>query len=281
MNSKKIAIIAGVSAAIIIVFLFLISLENFSNVPEKNHIPQAVIIDQLYSDVPNEYFHSKASTHLKNLGYTVDIYTTGNATVDFFKNLPAMNYDFIVFRGHALHDVGDGDAVMFFTGEKYAEDKYVQEQLFGQIKKGTPLLERTFSIDEKNNTGWVYVNGSKNIKMISSPVKVSDKSREEFFLFNPKSIHDLMKGKFDGSIILLGGCSTLKNDSMAKALVEKGASKVVGWTDLVSSSDNDRALLQILQKMADEKLSVTDATNKVKETPINNPKYDAKLEIFG
>jgi hypothetical protein len=250
------------------------------NVTETNHIPRAVIIDQLYSDVPNEYFHTKASTHLKNLGYTVDLYTTDNATVDLFRNLPTMNYDFIVFRGHALHDVEDDDAVMFFTGEKYAEDKYVQEQLFGQIKKGTPLLERTFSIDEKNNTGWVNVNGSKNIKMISSPVKVSDKPREEFFLFNPKSIHDLMKGKFDNSIILLGGCSTLKNDSMAKALVEKGASKVVGWTDLVSSSDNDRALLQILEKMDHEKLSVTEATNKVKETPINNPKYNAKLEIF-
>ena len=281
MNSKKITIIAGVSVAIIIVFLFFTPLENFSNVPEKNHIPQAVIIDQLYSDVPSNYFHTIASNNLKKLGYTVDIYTTENATVDLFRNLPTMNYDFIVFRGHALHNVEDDDAVMIFTGEKYTEDKYVQEQLFGQIKKGTPLLERTFSIDEKNNTGWVYVNGSKNIKMITSHVQVSDQSREEFFLFNPKSVNDLMKGKFNNSIILLGGCSTLKNDSMAKALVKRGASKVVGWTDLVSSSDNDRALLQILQKMADEKLSVTNATNKVKETPINNPKYDAKLEIFG
>jgi|CXWL01.1.fsa_nt_gi hypothetical protein len=281
MDSKKIAIIAGVSVAIIIVFLFFISLEFFSNVPEKNHVPQAVIIDQLYSDVPSDYFHTIASNNLKKLGYTVDIYTTENATVDLFRNLPTMNYDFIVFRGHALHASEEDDAVMIFTGEKYTEEKYVQEQLFGQIKKGTPLLERTFSIDEKNNTGWVYVNGSKNIKMITSHVQVSDQSREEFFLFSPKSVNDLMKGKFHDSIILLGGCSTLKNDSMAKALVKRGASKVVGWTDLVSSSDNDRALLQILQKMADEKLSVTNATNKVKETPINNPKYDAKLEIFG
>ena len=56
MDSKKIAIIAGVSVAIILVFLFSISLEIFSNVPEKNHVPQAVIIDQLYSDVPSDYF---------------------------------------------------------------------------------------------------------------------------------------------------------------------------------------------------------------------------------
>jgi hypothetical protein len=279
VNLKKIAIIASILIVTITALFFSMTLGNL-NVTETNHIPRAVIIDQLYSDVPNEYFETTASNHLKKLGYTVDLYTTDNATVDLFRNLPTMNYDFIVFRGHALHASEEDDAVMFFTGEKYSEKKYVQEQLFGQIKKGTPLLERTFSIDEKNNTGWVSVNGSKNIKMISSHVQVSDKSREEFFLFSPKSIHDLMKGKFDDSIILLGGCSTLKNDSMAKALVDRGASKVVGWTDLVSSSDNDRALLQILQKMDDEKLSVTDATNKVKEIPINNPKYHSKLEIF-
>ena len=89
-----------------------------------------------------------------------------------------------------------------------------------------------------------------------------------------------MKGKFNDSIILLGGCSTLKNNSMAKVLVERGASKVVGWTDLVSSSDNDSAMLQILKIMDEEKLSISEATTKVKETFNYNPKYTAKLEIF-
>jgi hypothetical protein len=117
--------------------------------------------------------------------------------------------------------------------------------------------------------------------MISSPIKVSNISREEYFLFSPKSVTDLMNGRFNDSIILMGGCSTLKNDSMANALIKRGASKVVGWSDLVSSSDNDQALLQILENMADEKLSVTDATNKVRETFTLNPKYAATLGIFG
>jgi hypothetical protein len=280
MDSKKIAIIACIAVAIIIAFAFSISIENFSNVEKQNRVPKAVIIDQLYRDVPNKYFHTTAIDHLKNLGYVVDLYTTENATVDLFRNLPSMNYDFIVYRGHALHAAEEDDSVMFFTGENYTENKYVQEQLFGQIKKGTPLLERTFSIDEKNNTGWVYVNGSKNIKMISSPVQISDKGGKEYFLFSPKSVNDLMKGKFNDSIILLGGCSTLKNNSMAKVLVERGASKVVGWTDLVSSSDNDSAMLQILKIMDEEKLSISEATNKVKATFNYNPKYTAKLEIF-
>jgi hypothetical protein len=278
MTSKKSLTIGGISA-VAFVFLLLVFLGN-SSITKENQNPQAVIIDQLYNDVPSKYFHEKASSQLKKLGYKVDIYTTENATVDLFRNLPDMNYDFIVFRGHALHFEEENDDVMFFTGEKYSEEKYIQEQLFGQIKKGTPLLEQTFSIDEKNNTGWVYVNGSKNIKMISSHVIVSNQTRDEYFLFNPKSVTDLMKGKFNDSTILLGGCSTLKNDSMAQALIGRGASKVIGWTDLVSSSDNDKALLQILEKMADEKLSVIEATNKVKETITLNPKYHARLGIF-
>jgi hypothetical protein len=193
-----------------------------------------------------------------------------------------MNYDFIVFRGHALSsDTEKNHPVMFFTGEKYSEDKYIQEQLFGQIKKGTPLLERTFSIDENTSTGWVPVNGSNNTKMITSKVNFSDQIRDEFFLFTPKSVNDLMQGKFNDSIILLGGCSTLNNTSMAKALIDKGASKVVGWTDLISSSENDQTLLQILEKMSDEKLSISDATTKVKDSLHINSKHNTKLEIFG
>ena len=61
-------------------------------------IPRAAVIDQLYNDFPNEEFQNKATKHLNDLGYKVDYYLTDEITVDFFKELPSMNYGFIIFR---------------------------------------------------------------------------------------------------------------------------------------------------------------------------------------
>ena len=75
MDSKKIVAIACILLITVFVFLFSTSLENFSNETAKNHVLHAVIIDQLYHDVPNDYFDKTASNHLKKLGYAVDVYT--------------------------------------------------------------------------------------------------------------------------------------------------------------------------------------------------------------
>jgi len=74
-----------------------------------------------------------------------------------------------------------------------------------------------------------------------------------------------MVGKFPSSTILLGGCNTMTNPSMAKALVERGASMVVGWDDAVGSFDNDETMLLVLQKTLVEGQNIEDAIDSVSE----------------
>jgi len=72
--------------------------ENFSS----NDIDKAAIIDQLHKDIPNLHFQNKTQTLLEDAGYQVDLFTTEDITVDFYKKLPTMNYKFIVFRTHSI-----------------------------------------------------------------------------------------------------------------------------------------------------------------------------------
>jgi len=67
-----------------------------------SEIPKAAIIDQLHNDKPNENYQKMLTEFLETAGYEVDLYTTDAITVNFYKRLPAMNYEFIVIRSHAL-----------------------------------------------------------------------------------------------------------------------------------------------------------------------------------
>ena len=272
MASMKIILaIIGITAALVMGVGY-----TFFETTEET-IQKAAIIDQLYSDVPNKYFHKQAKKYLEDAGYQVDLYTTGNSTVNLFKKLPSMNYQFIVIRTHALAADTEDNPVLIFTGEKYSEEKYITEQLLGQLKKGTPILERTYSINEEKSTGWIQIN--ETAKMITSPANFEDKA-DQYFLISPQMVTDGMNGKFPSSTILLGGCSTLKNPSMAESLLKKGASEIIGWDNLVSSSDNDRAILLLLEKIFVEEKSTQDALEEIMSDWKSNPKYNSTMHYF-
>jgi len=272
MQLKIISAIVGIIAILVGGGITYASFET-----NNETILKAVIIDQLYDDVPNDYFHRQAKKHLENAGYQVDIYTTENATVNLFKKLPSLNYQFIVMRTHALESNIDGNPVMIFTGERYSEKKYIAEQLIGHLKKGAPLLDVTFSIDKKNSTGWIQIN--ETTKMITSPANFVEKS-EEYFLVSPQMITDGMEGRFPNSTVLLGGCSTLKNTSLAESFLKKGASEVVGWSDVVSSSDNDRALLKLLEKILVEEKSTQNALEEIMNGWKSDRQYNSTMQYF-
>src|SRR3989304_2709334 len=252
MNSKVIALVAVSIASVVGIAAFLIFQEGEAQVLSYDGPPKALIIDQLYDEFPNEVFHKMATEYFQTAGYTVDIVTTKDVTVDFFKNLPSMHYKFVVIRTHGA-DNEEGNEVVLFTGEKYTEEKYIQEQLFGQVKKATPLLLVDYTVDSNEDSNWVIVNDT--YRYLSSSPKVSTHSDNEFFAISPKMIES-MNGKFDDTIFLLGGCSTLSNPSLANALLDKDASMVIGWDATVSNLDNDYAMLQFLKNHLLEKIDV-------------------------
>ena len=66
-------------------------------------IKKAAIIDQLDTEFPNKGLHMQAEEYLMTAGYDqVDLFLTEDITVDFYKKLPSMNYDFIVGRNGSV-----------------------------------------------------------------------------------------------------------------------------------------------------------------------------------
>jgi hypothetical protein len=213
--------------------------------------PRAVIIDQLYDEMPNKSFHAEATKYLNKAGYEVDIVTTKDVTVDFYKNLPKMHYKYVIVRTHGAQNSQD---VVLFTGEKYTEDRYISEQLLGQVKRAAPLLEVAYMINADGKSKWEKVNDTYSyITTTANPVK---EAKDEYFAISADLVNHAMNGRFDDTIFLLGGCNTLANPSLAKSLTDRGASLVVGWDNTVSNSDNDLAILSFLKGTLQEDMDI-------------------------
>ena len=279
-NFFDLRVLAVISAVIITFSVSILLLQDTTEAENLAYdgLPRAVIIDQLYEDVPRDWFHQKASDIFEAAGYQVDIITTQNVTVDFYKKLPSMNYQFILIRSHGAEDKND-DSVTLFTGERYEEDRYIPEQLFGQVKKGAPLQQITFGADENNSSAWVKVNDTYSF--LSTPVHVDMQTDDLYFLITPKLVNELMVGKFPDSILLIGGCSSLENTSMAKALIERGASSVVGWDDTIGDYENDIIMLQFLEEtLINNKETKTAVDLVMQGYNWGDPKYNATLKHY-
>ena len=238
-----IAAIIGVAAALIV----LINVQEESPEPEisnlvENPIKKAAIIDQLHVEFPNEDWQKTVKELLDGGGYEqIDLFTTEEITVDFYKELPSMNYQFIVLRSHslAIKDV-DKQSVWIFTGEKYTENKYIQEQLAGQVSRGVPFLTGPNLIRE-------------------------EAEKQRHFIIGSKFVDEEMIGRFPGTTFVLGGCDTMSYPFMAKSLVDRGASSIVGWYGLVSLYDNDRVTLKVLEEILINGKQPDDAVDSVME----------------
>lgn len=224
---------------------------NIQNEISQNEImtydgnQRAVIIDQLYGEYPNEVFHKLATEYLEKGGYKVDIITTDDVTVDFFKKLPSMNYEYIIYRGHSLADgnVKKISSATLFTGEKHDYHKYIKEQFQGFVSTGVPYL---FSDIEE-------MGGFENLQ------------NQTYFVIGSKFVNEAMVGKFQDSTIILGGCNTVEKSHLAKSFLKRGASVVIGWDDLVDAGENDMVILQILNESLENDFQILQAVQSVKK----------------
>jgi len=239
-----IAAVIGVAAALIV----LINVEEESPEPEisnlvENPIKKAAIIDQLHDELPNEDWQKKVKDLLYSGGYEqIDLFTTEDVTVDFYRELPSMGYQFIVARTHSLAiKEPQKQSVWMFTGEKYTEDKYIQEQLAGQVSRGVPFLSSAAAKDRE------------------------EAERQRLFIVGSKFVDEEMTGRFPGTTFVLGGCDTMSYPFMAKSLVNRGASAVIGWYGLVSLFDNDRATLKVIEEILINGQDPDDAVKYVME----------------
>jgi len=205
--------------------------------PDKQPRQSAAIIDQLHDIIPNKRHQQKALEYLESAGYDVDVFTTNDITVDFFKKLPSMNYKFIYIRTHSLEVAAVGNSTFLFTGEKYDINKHIAEQLSGQVRKAVPLSDQF--PDE----------------MI--------KDATEYFTIGTKFIDELMIGEFPQTNIIIAGCETSRTRELPTSLILRGASAVIGWDRSINFMENDKVMIALLEEVLVNKIGNYDAVHSV------------------
>jgi len=221
-------------------------------------VKKAVIIDQLDRDFPNQSFQNQTMEYFSKAGYEVDLYTYDDITIDFYKNLPSMDYNFIVFRSHALAIYGDNPSSWLFTGEKYSEEKYIQDQLAGDlISRAVP-----YRVTQAKDLGF------------------DTASKDRHFIVSAKFVENLMTDKFPNSIVILGGCDTMKHPDFGHAFIERGASSVIGWNGLIDAIENDQVLSSLLKEILIEKSDIDDAVDSVMEEYLKEKDTDIRLKHY-
>ena len=284
MNRKSFSNMRFLGLVAIVAIAFFVSIILFQDnnknsiISAYEGIPKAAIIDQLYDDVPRDWFHQQATEYLEAAGYQVDIFTTKDVTVDLFKNLPSMNYKLIIVRTHGVAEKNI-ESVTLFTGERYRTDKYISEQLLGLVKKGTPLYRATFPVQLTDSSEWNIENDT--YRSISVQAHPNIQSEDVYFLITPKLVDDIMVGQFPGTVFFLGGCSTMKNPSMASSLIARGASAVVGWDDTVGDYENDIIMIDVLRQYLINDSELKEAVKLVMENyEWGDPMYNATFKYY-
>ena len=271
LSSRRFILIAivgflGASSVLFVFYFHAMTETNYYN--KYGQTPRAAIIDQLYDDYPNLYFQETAKKDLQYAGYTVDLYTTKNITVSFYKNLPLMEYKFIVIRSHASLSYTNNTKTAsadLFTGEKYRPDKYTLEQIQGLVDQSNYIYQEYGVIH--------YANGSYSLHNSAS-------ASGSYFSVGSKFVDQQMQGKFPGTIVLIGGCASLSNPILADSLVKRGTSTIIGWNKLVTSGHNDAAMLIVLNSLLVDKSDVADAIKTSMDRLGPDPLFSSVLKYY-
>jgi len=223
-----------------------------ASLPSEPDRIKAAIVDQIALLSPNQELIDTAVGYLGDAGFDVDIYEGEDVTVEFYKTLPARGYELIVVRTHSsnvefIDDVPQQEGPVFlFTGEPHDKQRYTLEHLTDQIR-ATKLL-----YDESSM----------------------------FFAIGPEFVKRSMTGRFEDTLILIGGCQSMITSGLARALVERGASAVIGWDDWVDLSHNDEAIIHLLYSLTAEGLTVEQAVEKTMSEVGPDSIYKSVLTYF-
>jgi hypothetical protein len=245
----KLALLAG-GVALVAVAAIIGAIVVLSRPEGAPGPPRALIVDQLYETAPNPDFLKAVGGPLEAAGYRVHYVPYQNVTVDFYRALGTEDFDIIILRAHVARLLDRvtkklGDDAIFFTSEPYTDTKYVDEQLAKRVVWAAyqPGAERYFGV-------------------------VADFFESE------------LQGNLHGATVLLTGCFGLRSDTMARALVDKGAKAVVGWTDLVSPEHTDAATEQLIEHLVVDKLPLGEAVDRTMEELGPDPEYGSTLKLY-
>jgi hypothetical protein len=242
----------GHNKAVLLVLLVTLITTACSSPREVTPTPEpkpktAALVDQIALTNPSPSFTEQALAYLSEAGFSTDVYEGEEVTVEFFRTLPEKGYQLILFRTHATNVLNEnipGGPVFLFTSEPYDKDKYVREQLANRIGRTKILYDD------------------------DSPL---------YFAIVAGFVRHEMEGRFDDTVIIIGGCQSLGTPDLAEAFIGRGASAVIGWNDWVDLSHNDQALLSLLHSCTEEGLTLEQAVRKTMNEIGPDPAYDSTL----
>lgn len=235
--------------AVIISFSLVVLYKNITaNRSSKSHILRAAIIDHLSIVFPNQVFVEECSSLLRQAGFDVDYYRGDHTTVELYKNISNYGYDLIVFRVHiAYHYRYKNPSLAMFTSEPYTPQRYVYEQL-----------------DNRVGRGWL------------APYRKGD----PYLVVTDKFVRFSMYGQFKDTLIIMMGCSSLKQNVLAEAFLEKGAKAYIGWNGPVSAAHTDRATIRFLKHFLIERQTIAKALEQATEEVGYESRYRSKLLLW-
>jgi hypothetical protein len=135
-----------------------------------------------------------------------------------------------------------GSSAVLTTSELYSEQRRVMDQ----------LLDRVGAID---------VNGTV------------------YYGLYPKSVTEMMCGRFPGTVILAMGCGGIETENLANAFVSIGARAVIAWDKTVSISHTDSAYRVVIESLlghASIASSVRASSSEIGPDPV----YGASLHYY-
>lgn len=202
-------------------------------------VPRAAILDGLYDTEPNSTLTGSMVQCLSNAGYTVDVFRGANVTVDLLRNVGG--YKILILR---LHSTIHTDGFLYlFSGEKYTESKYVNEQLAGAVKKAYTFNE----------------------------------SEPPYFALNAVFLGNNKPDGLNGTTIILTGCNGTATPYMIKRFFERGVKAYVSWDGYVDLSHSDEATLRLVKALCSEGLSPKVAVEEVNREVGRDPFYQSEL----
>jgi hypothetical protein len=233
-------------ALFIAVFAAVIWRVSASHNPPNLPNLKAAIVDQLYTNYPNENFTTEVKKTLEAYGFQVDVYQGSEVTVDFYRNLPSYDYKLIILRTHSGRVQGSqGGVACLFTNEPYNPVKYTFEQL------GDRLMT----------------------------VRATEDS-PSFFGIRPSFIIKSMEGNFRNTVVIVAGCSGLQDNTLALTFTLKGASAFLAWDDSVGLDYVDKAAISLVKNLLSDKRTIKEAVDVTMAEVGRDPQSQAGLKYY-